>query len=120
MSDFTEMIKEAFVGEEPYDPTPGRAAIEESIRKFERRDRTLRFLMWFVVTFMVAVGIWAAWQFWHADAGESTKMLLLYAVAFLFAGQAVGWAKMFLFSMQKDLSVLKELKRLQLIMLETR
>jgi len=120
MSEFKEMIKEAFLGEEPYDPSPGRAVIEEAIRKFERRDRTLRFLMWFVIAFWVAMGIWAAWSFWRADSETSTKMLLLYTAAFLFAAQAVGWAKMFLFSIQKDLSVLKELKRVPLTLLEGR
>ena len=120
MNEFKEMIKEAFLGEEPYDPSPGRAAIEESIHKFERRDRTMRFLMWFVVAFWGLIGTWAAWSFWHADSATSTKMLLLYTAAFLFAAQAIGWAKMFLFSIQKDLSVLKELKRVQLTLLDGR
>ncbi len=120
MNEFTEMIKEAFVGEAPYDPSPGREALQTSIRRFERRDRTLRFMMWFAVTFMSVVAVWSGWSFWKSGPEESTKMLILYATVFLWASYGIGWAKMFLFSMQKNLSMLKELKRVQLTWLEDR
>ena len=47
-------------------------------------------------------------------------MLILYATIFLWASYGIGWAKMFLFSTQKSLSMLKELKRVQLTWLEDR
>lgn len=118
MSEFTEMIKEAFLGEEPYDPSPGRAELEASIRRFEARDRTLRFMMWFAVTFMTVVCVWAAWSFFAAAPETSTKKLILYAVLFLWGSEGIGWSKMFLFSTQKSLGVMKELKRVQLMLSE--
>lgn len=118
MNDFTEMLKEAFVGEEPYDPSPARADLESAMRRFERRDRTLRYLLWFAVAFMTAVLAWAAWSFWRAGSEASTRELLLYAVLFLWGSQGVGWAKMLLLTTQKHLSILKELKRVQLALSE--
>ena len=115
MNEFKEMIKEAFLGEEPYDPSSGQEDLQAAIRSYESRDRTLRLMMWFAATFMSVVAAWAAWSFFATGPETSTKKLILYATAFLFASQGVGWAKMFLFSAQKDLSVLKELKRIQLI-----
>lgn len=116
MSEFTEIIKEAFLGEEPFDPSPGRAKLEESIRSFESRERTLRYLLWFAVLFMTAVSVASAWAFLASGPDTSTKELILYAALFLFAGQSIGWSKMFLFSTQKTLGVMKELKRVQLML----
>ncbi len=117
MNEFKEMLKEAFVGEEPYDPSPGREALLASLRKLEGRDRTLRWMMWFAVTFMMAVAVWAGWSFFQAEESD-VRELVLYATLFAFACQGIGWAKMFLFTTQKDLSVLKELKRVQMMMLQ--
>ena len=114
MNEFKQMIKEAFVGEEAYDPAQGREALVDSIRRFESRDRTLRWMMWFAVTFMTVLSVWAAWQFWASDPDASAKSLILYAVIFLWGCQGIGWAKMFLFSSQLGFSLMKELKRLRL------
>ena len=118
MNQFQEMMKEAFLGEEPFDASPGREALEASIRKFEQRDRVLRLMVWFGVTFMTGVCVWAAWSFLGAEPDASSRSLILYATVFLFAGQAVGWSKMFLFSTQQSFSLQKELKRAQLMWLE--
>ena len=72
MNQFQEMLKEAFMGEEPFDASPGRAALEASIRKFEQRDRTLRYMIWFAVIFMSAVCGWAAWSFFSSDDASAT------------------------------------------------
>ena len=117
MNEFTEMIREAFLGEEAYDPTPGREALEESIRRFESRDRVVRLLSWFMVTAMSVVMFWAAWRFWKTDA-QSSKALVGYATLVLAASGGVGFGKMFLFNVQSDLKVMKEIKRTQLMLLE--
>ncbi len=120
MSQFQEMLKEAFLGAEPFDPSPGREALEASIRKFEQRDRTLRRMLWFAVLFMSVLCYWAGWRLLTAEPEVSTKSLIVYATLFLFATQAIGWAKLFLFSTQQSLSLQKELKRTQLFLLEGR
>ena len=119
MNQFSEMIKEAFMGEEPYDPSPGRVALEEAIKKFESRDRVVRFMAWFAVAFMSAVMFWSIWMLWKADSETETKMLIVYAVVFLWSSAGVGFGKMFLFSLQSNLSIMKELKRVQLALLDT-
>ena len=90
MNEFTEMIKEAFVGAEPYDPSPGREALRASILKFERRDRVVRLLSWFMVTFMSVVAFWAAWSFWAAgpDVSLSRDAVFLGRLAEL---NGEGW-----------------------------
>ena len=114
MNEFTEMLKEAFLGEEPYDPAPERAAMEQALRSLEARERMLRYMMWFAAVFMTGLCVWSAWSFFTAGVEASTKALVLYATTFLFASQGVGWAKMFLFTTQKHFQMLKELKRVQL------
>jgi len=118
MNDFTELLKEAFVGEEPYDPHPARADVQAALHRFESRDRTLRYMMWFAVAFMTAVAAWSAWRFFASGDEATTRELILYAALFLWANVGVGWAKMFLFTTQKHLSILKELKRVQLLILD--
>ncbi len=58
MNEFAEMLKEAFVGEEPFDPRPGREAPQVSIRKYDARMKTVRYMAIFAVTFMGVVGIY--------------------------------------------------------------
>jgi len=114
MNDFTELLKEAFVGEEPYDSHPAREELEASLRTYERRERTLRYMLWLAVAFMSCVAYYSAWKFLTSDEEASTKQLILYAVLFLWSSTCIGWAKMFLLNTQKHLSILKELKRVQL------
>ena len=115
MNEFQRLLHEAFAGLEPYDPAPGRAAIEEAIRGFERRDRLLRRLVWYSVLFMTAVCVASAWRFFTADPAD-VRALVLYAVLFLFGLLAIGWQKMTLFTSQQSLRIEIELKRLQLML----
>lgn len=115
MSELSKLLQEAFAGLEPYDPTPGRAALEEAIRGFERRDRLLRTLVWGSVALLTALAAFAAWRFVTAD-DAGVRELLLHAVLFLFAIQGIGWQKMFLFLSQRALRIEIELKRVQLLL----
>ena len=114
MNEFTRMIQEAFVGAEPFDPSPGREALRASLEQFERRDRVVRVLSWFMVTAMSVFAVWGIWGFWTTPPEAGTKPLLAYATLVLFGVHGIGFAKMFLFNTQKHLSILKELKRVQL------
>jgi len=118
VGEFGEMLKEAFVGEERFDPRPGREMLERSIDKFDRRMRTVRHMAWIGVLFPGAVMIAAAVQFFRAPEDASTKMLLLWAVLFLWGNMAVGMIKFWLAMMNNDIGLRKELKRTQLMVLE--
>ena len=117
MNEIREFLAEAFLGEEAYDPSPGREAMERALRDFDAQERLLRRLMWFAVLCMSGLAAWAAWSFARGGSEASTRSLVLHATLFLAAVQGVGWSKMFLFTTQKNLQVLKELKRLQLTLL---
>ena len=116
MSEFSEMLKEAFVGEEPFDPQPGREALDASVKKFDRRMRTVQVMVWLAVTFMGVVCVWSAVAFFRArDDGGSA--LVLYAVVFLWAQAGIGFLKMWLIVMQNHIRTMKELKRVQMMLL---
>ena len=83
VGEFGEMLKEAFVGEERFDPRPGREMLERSIDKFDRRMRTVRHTTLLGGLFMGAVMIATAVQFFREPDDASTKTLLLWAALFL-------------------------------------
>ena len=120
MNDFQDMFKEAFLGEEPYKGGQNSVELTASIRKFESQDRLLRISLWGSVLSMTALCIWSGLSFWQTPEAAGPKPLILYATLFLISVQCIGWIKMFLFNNQKSFSILKELKRVQLLLLEER
>ena len=118
MNEFAEMLKEAFVGEAPFESTPPRAAIEASIRKFEKRMRTVRFMAWFGAAFGGLVMLVALVRLIQLPPDTNFKTLLLYAVAFFWGLGITGMIKMWLFIMQNDIGMRKELKRVQLMLID--
>ena len=117
MSEFQEMIREAFLGEEAFEPAPGEDALRESIAKFHRRDRTLRIMAWLMVSAMSAVAIWGVWGFFGGAEEAGQKELILYATAFLWGSTGISFGKMFLFTQQESLRVKLEIKRMHLALL---
>ncbi len=117
MSEFGDLIKEAFAGEEPFDPRPTRDALEMSIRKFDRRMRTVRWMTWLGVTFMGVVSILTIVGVLRAPADVSPRTLALYLMVFAIAFSAIGFMKFWLVMMQNDIGLRKELKRVQMMML---
>lgn len=117
MNEFQSMLKEAFAGEEPYDLYPGRDELENALRGFERREKVLRWMLWFSVVFMSAVCVLSVWRFWSIESGADPKSMILWATLFLFASNAIGWSKIFLFLSQQHWSAMKDLKRLHLELL---
>ncbi len=118
MSEFGEMIKEALLGEESFDPSPGAEAVKAVLQKFDRRMWTVRVLSWFVVAFMFALAIVMIVFLLQAPADESPGLLLLYAVLAVFGMTGVGMAKGYWFLMQNHFALMKEVKRTQLLLIE--
>jgi hypothetical protein len=79
---------------EPLDMHPAREALEHSVRKFEKRMRTVRFMAILAVTFMGIVAVWMAVIFARAPEETSTKALLFYTAVFFWAFSAIGFGKM--------------------------
>lgn len=112
------LLEEAFGGPR-FDPAPGRAALEAGLREFERRERVLRLLAWGSVGIMALLAIWAAWGFASAPEDASVKRLVLDAALFLWASLGVAFGKLWLFSAQAHLVTQRELKRLELALLDS-
>lgn len=119
MNQFREMLREAFAGAEPYDPVPQRPAIEAAIEQIGQRDRMMRVLVWFAVTFLTVVAVWAGWSFFALE-DPSPRALILRATLFLWAILGVWFMKMLLFVTQRELAIHRELKRTQLMLLDMR
>ena len=113
MSEFNKLLSEAFAGLAPYDHSPSRAELKASLEAFRSRDRTLRRMLWFAVAFMTGVSGVGGALFFSAEGGE-VRPLVLGATLFLFAMFAISWAKLFLFLSQQHLTVMRELKFIQL------
>lgn len=118
MSEFTEMIKEAFVGEEPFDARPGRDVLQASIRKLETRMRTVRFMTWFAVAFFSVVWIYCLVWLLRAPDTATTRQLVIYGVLMVWGFSGVGFGKFWFAMMHNDIGLRKEIKRTQLMMLE--
>ena len=116
---FARMLEESLTGLR-FDPAPGRAALEAGLREFARRDRALRFLAWGTVGAMSLLAAWAAWSFLSAPADASAKRLVLDATLFLWASLGVAFGKLWLFTAQAQLATQRELKRLELALLDAR
>jgi len=118
MSQFGELLKEAFVDTEPFDPNPDKEAVEASVRKFTRRMKTIRWMAIVAVSFMTAVFVWAAVSFVSASVDTATKTLLLYFGAAMFGMVGIAFSKTWFALMLNHVALMKELKRIQLMMLE--
>ncbi len=118
MNEFAEMLKEAFVGEEPFDPRPGREALQASIRKYDARMKTVRYMAIFAVSFMSVVGVYCFIWLLRAPDETSTRLLLIDAIVFGWALGAVGFSKLWFAMMHNDIGLRKELKRVQMMMLD--
>ncbi len=118
MNEFAQMLKEAFVGEEPFDPRPGREALQASIRKYDARMKTVRYMAIFAVSFMGVVGVYCFIWLLRAPDETSTRVLIIYALVFGWALGAVGFCKGWFAMMQNDIGLRKELRRIQMMMLE--
>ena len=118
MSEFSEMMKEAFLGLEKFDSLPGKADLQKSIDKFDRRERTLRRLAWTAVTFMTAllVGVLVSWL--RAGDDTTVRVQIAHLALFLFALTSIGMMKLWLIIMQYHFTGLKEMKRTQSMLLE--
>ena len=118
MSEFKDLVTEALLGDEPYEPDRGRAELEQSVRRFERRERTFRHMAWFAILFGGAVLWYGVWGLWHADEATSLKLLFVHALLIFAGGTQIAFMKQWLFRVQDHLSMMKEIKATQLLMIE--
>ena len=115
MSEFGDLLKEALTGADTIPSERNDQALHAAVEKFDRRNRTVRWMATIAVTFMTAISVWAAVALWQASPEtESVKALIVYGVLFLFGMSGVGMSKMWFAMMLDHIAVMKELKRMQL------
>jgi hypothetical protein len=120
MNEFAEMLKEAMVGEEPFESEPGREVLLESIRKFERRVKTVRTMAWIGSAFLFGAALWAFVSILRAPEDAGVRTYVTYLAVFIWGMTGVGMMKMWFAMMLNDIGLRKEIKRLQMMMLEAR
>lgn len=121
MSEYLNIIKESLIGlDEPTDPERGaeREALRASLERFDRRERAMRAFAWFTVAAMSLLWGWSIYAFFDAPEDESPKWLIAYAAAFLFAANGIWVGKELVLRSQNHTRVMKELFRVQLLVLE--
>lgn len=118
MSEFKDMLKEAFRDDAPFDPSPGRAVLDASVQKFERRMRTVRWMAFFAVTFMSVVMVAGLWLLLDASDDASARTVVLYGALFVWGYVGIGFAKGWFAIMHNHIGTMKELKRVQMMLLE--
>ena len=104
--------------DEVLEPERSREALQASVRQFDVRMRTIRNLAWFAIAFLGALSIYAIVKLLLADDSTSTRVLIIWAVIFLWGMSGVGTVKFWLFLMQNNVSIQKELKRMQIRLAE--
>ena len=117
MSEFGDMLKEALMGDEPFRAAPERDALEESVRKFERRVKAVRFMAFFAVTFMTLVVLAGLVPLLRADEATSGRSLAIYVILILFGGMGISFGKLWFAMMLNHIALIKELKVVQLRLL---
>ncbi len=120
MSELGDLLKEALIGADPLPRDQGEGALRIAVRTFERRWQTVRLMAWSMVAFMTLVFVVALVLFWNAPQDVGPKQLVVYAVIFLWSALGIGFGKIWLVMMQNNIRVMKELKRVQILMLELR
>ncbi len=116
MNDFKELIREALLGDEPYVPDVGREELERSVRKFEQRHKTARYLAWVGITMGSALTFFGAYSLWQADDQTSVKMLIVYGALIAFGSSQIAFMKQWVFRVQDHLSMMKEIKATQMLL----
>jgi hypothetical protein len=117
MSQFSEMLKEAFV-DEPFVQDPSTDGLRASVRKFEQRMRTVRWMSFLAVTFFTGFAVWMALLLFTAPDDTSVRWLLVYAMGLLYAVIGIGFGKGWFALMHNHIAVMKEFKRVELMLLE--
>jgi len=118
MSEFATLIKEALIGDEPFAAMPGREAVEASIRQFERRMRTIRRMTWTGVSLMFAVVVFAIVGFVRLDESASVRSIMIYLGLFIWGNVGVAMAKLWFATAHDNIALMKELKRVQILIID--
>jgi hypothetical protein len=108
------------VGDEPFRATPERDALEESVKKFERRIKAVRFMAFLAVTFMTLVVLAGLIPLLRADEATSGRSLAIYVILILFGGMGISFGKLWFAMMVNHIALIKELKVVQLRILQGR
>lgn len=119
MSEFREMLREALIGDEPFQEQKNEAHLRAAVERYDRRMKTVRFMAWFPVGFMGLVVAVCVWRFAVTEPAE-VKALLAYTALFVFAMTAIGWSKLWLMVMHNHIESQKELVRVQMLLLGVR
>lgn len=120
MSEFAEILKEAFVNDAPFDPDTDRASAEALLRKFENRMRTIRRMTTLLVGGMFLVLVYCLVGFLRLPADAAVKTQVTYLGAFIWAAGGITIGKLWFAMMHNHIATMKEMKRIELMMLEKR
>lgn len=118
MSEFSKLIKEMLLGDEPFDQERASRSLDAALKQYDRRLTTSRWLFLIATTAMTAAMVVMLVLLLSADPHLSTKLLIVYAAFFVVAMQGIGFMKNWFFNMNNHTVLLKELRRLEYRLME--
>ncbi|MGI9601167.1 MAG: DUF6768 family protein [Acidimicrobiales bacterium] len=113
MSDFGAFVRESLVGSPGLGPGPEEESLDDRVAILDVRMKTVRSILWLGVTVMAVVAVAMIVLLVGADSTTDTKWLVLYGSVFVAAMLAIAMVKLWHFHMQADTANLKEILRLQ-------
>jgi uncharacterized protein (DUF58 family) len=109
--DLEQAVQQTLSRVEPTGGSDYDARRKESVQMFEKKIRTVRWLTGFFLAIDIAAGVAAAVFLQYAT---STQMMIWSAIMFMVAFESTILIKLWYWVMTSKLSVLRELKQLEL------
>ena len=111
MSEFDRELSEALRSNGYLEPERAETLRREAVRMFDRKLKMVKWVTWAGIAFFLG---WQGAGLALLILAASTKLMILGAVAALLGGQGELLAKLWYWTVNTKLSLLKELKQLQL------
>ena len=116
MSDFGDMIREALTGGRPFEPEPGKRALEAAMARIDRRARSMRRLVGVSLVFMTGLFVAGLYQIVHAS--QDNARLLSHGVMLAVAGfTGIAFVKLWFMQTQNHLALMREVKGIEYLVL---
>jgi len=117
MDDVERALQTALSRTRPSEESVEQAKREESVGTFERKVRMIRWVTWFfLVVDILAMGAAAVFLQYASDA----RMMIWCAILFVVAFEGTILIKLWYWIVTSKISVLKELKRLEMLLVHER
>lgn len=112
MSDIGDMLREALIADGDYERDASREALEQAVRGYRTRMRTVRWFGLLLVAGPMVFLVAGIWVFLSPSLGDDHRLLGALSILFGLGGSGLG--KLWLHSMLNHVMLMRELKITQI------